>query len=101
MRTYEELVKEAITKAHQEAQAIEEAENLRFEVGKTYQTRSICNHDCIFKITITKRTEKFVTVDKRGETTRCKIHMIDGKEVIFPYGQYSMCPVFHADDIAA
>lgn len=97
MRTYEELVKEAIEKAQQEAQT----KNLRFEVGRTYQTRSICNHDCIFEIVITKRTAKFVTVDKRGEVTRCKIHMIDGKEVIFPYGQYSMCPVFHADDIAA
>lgn len=98
MKTYEELVKEAIAKAHKEA---EEKENLHFEVGRTYQTRSICNHDCIFTITVTKRTAKTVIVEKRGELTRCKIHVIDGKEVIFPFGQYSMCPVFHADDIAA
>ena len=102
MKSYEELVKEAIRKAREEA-AAKAAENKvkRFEVGATYQTRSICDHDCIFTIKIIKRTEKTVTVEKQGKQSRCKIHLIDGKEVIFPYGQYSMCPVFDADDKAA
>lgn len=104
MRTYEELVKEAIQKAHEEAAAKAAAakeEVKRFEVGATYQTRSICNHDCIFTIKVIKRTDKTVVVEEDGKQTRCKIHNISGEETIFPHGRYSMCPVFHAGRKAA
>ena len=60
MKTYAELVKEAIREAHEKA----ENEYKKFEVGRTYATRSICNSECMFKITIIKRTEKTVTIDK-------------------------------------
>ena len=53
--TYSELVKEAIRKAHEEAKAAAEVTKnqvAQFEVGKTYYTRSICNHDCIFSYTV-------------------------------------------------
>ena len=53
-----------------------------FTPGKTYWTRSICDYDCIFKITIAKRTAKFVT------TT-------EGK----PHGNYSMCAIIGADKV--
>ena len=56
--TYSELVKEAIRKAHEEAKAAAEAAKnqvAQFEVGKTYYTRSICNHDCIFSVKVIKR----------------------------------------------
>lgn len=106
MRTYEELVKEAIKEAHERAEAERKAaeqaasEFVKFEVGATYATRSICNHDCIFKVTIIKRTEKTVTVDKgNGKTQRCKIHTdMRSAETIFPYGSYSMCPVIDATE---
>lgn len=39
MKTYAELVKEAIREAHEKA----ENEYKKFEVGRTYATRSICN----------------------------------------------------------
>lgn len=59
--TYSELVKEAIRKAHEEAKAAAEATKnqvAQFEVGKTYYTRSICNHDCIFSVKVIKKNRK-------------------------------------------
>lgn len=104
--TYSELVKEAIRKAHEEAKAAAEATKnqvAQFEVGKTYYTRSICNHDCIFFVKVIKRTAKTVVVLKDGEEKRCKIGLSwNGKEeTITPWGVYSMCPVIGASDIAA
>ncbi len=106
MKSYEELVKEAIKAAHEKAEAEKKAakqaadEYIRFEVGATYATRSICDSECIFKITIIKRTEKTVTIDKgNGKVQRCKIykHLRDA-ETIYPYGIYSMCPVIDATE---
>lgn len=106
MRTYEELVKEAIKAAHEKAEAEKKAakqaadEYIRFEVGATYATRSICDSECIFKITIIKRTEKTVTIDKgNGKVQRCKVHTdLRDAETIYPYGIYSMCPVIDATE---
>ena len=33
-----------------------------FEIGKTYYTRSLCDNNMVFKVRITKRTEKTVTI---------------------------------------
>lgn len=100
MKNYGELVREAIRKAHEEA----EAEKTEFKVGKTYATSSICDHNCIFSYTIIKRTEKTVTIrDKFGSEKRCKIHRDDYRpiEYIYPQGIYSMCPVLDAGDLVA
>lgn len=35
----------------------------QFEAGKTYTTRSICDHDCIISLTVIKRTAKTITAD--------------------------------------
>ena len=32
-----------------------------FEVGKTYSTRSVCDSDCVFSVTIASRTKSTVT----------------------------------------
>ncbi|MCM1217207.1 MAG: hypothetical protein NC548_22130 [Lachnospiraceae bacterium] len=99
MTNYSELVKEAIRKAHEDAAAAAQAakdEIKAFEVGKTYQTRSICDHNCIFSIEIVKRTAKTVIVKKNGKEQRNKITVIDGHETIYPWGVYSMCPVIRA-----
>lgn len=100
--TYSELVKEAIRKAHEEAEATE-SQVAQFEVGKTYYTRSICNHDCIFSVKVLKRTAKTVVVLKDGKEKRCKINLSwNGKEeTITPWGVYSMCPVIGALGVAA
>lgn len=88
MTNYNELVKVAIKKAYEDAaaqQAAAEKEIRVFEVGKTYQTRSICNHDCIFSVEVVSRTAKTVVVRKEGKEQRNKITVIDGRETIHPY----------------
>ena len=94
------------TRISEEAKAAAEVTKnqvAQFEVGKTYYTRSICNHDCIFSVKVIKRTAKTVVVLKDGEEKRCKIGLSwNGKEeTITPWGVYSMCPVIGASDIAA
>ena len=86
MKTYAELVKEAIREAHEKA----ENEYKKFEVGRTYATRSICNSECMFKITIIKGN---------GKTKRCKTYTdMRNAEAIYPYGIYSMCPIIDASE---
>ena len=68
----------------------------KFEAGKTYTTRSIGNHDCIFKIEVLKRTAKMVTIrDIWGQEKRCKIYTDTNGEWIQPE-KYSMAPIFSA-----
>ena len=67
----------------------------KFEVGKAYEQRSICDHDCIFKIEVIKRTEKTLTYIYDGQQRRSKIKEWDGSEMIRP-DNYSMAPSFHA-----
>lgn len=69
-----------------------------FTVGIEVKSRSVCDHDCIFSATVTKRTAKMVTfAGTMLEPKTCKIHVdCDGNEFAFPYGQYSMAPVFKA-----
>ena len=73
---------------------------IRFQTGQNLETRSICDHNSIFKAEVISRTEKTVTVKTQGKIKRCKVHVHEninnGNEFIFPYGRYSMCPVFQA-----
>ena len=69
----------------------------QFIPGRTYSTRSICDHNCIFEITVASRT-------------KCTIKTTDGKtlriakweteyskaETVFPMGRYSMAPAIAA-----
>lgn len=64
-----------------------------FQAGKTYTGRSVCDHNCIFSVTIASRTAKSVkTTD--GKTFRVAIY--DGAEFIKPMGNYSMAPIIKA-----
>lgn len=72
----------------------------RFEVGRTYRCRSICDYDCIFSFTILARTEKTVTIKHHNNTVRRKVRLSDGVEAIDPHGRYSMSPVLRATDLA-
>ena len=73
----------------------------KFEVGKHYFTRSICDHNCIFAYTIINRTAKTVTIqDEFGKIKgRRKIYIYNGKETINPEGNYSMSPTVDAGDL--
>lgn len=76
----------------------------KFECGKIYQTRSICDYNTIFKIKILSRTEKTVTYlilgwpQSNKPKRKTRPFIFQGKESIYPLGKYSMAPVIDADD---
>ncbi|MCM1061961.1 MAG: hypothetical protein NC452_16965 [Eubacterium sp.] len=76
----------------------------KFEVGKKYATRSICNSECVWSYTVIARTEKTVTISDGKETKKCRINeklsAYRSAETILPEGNYSMCPVLDASKIA-
>ena len=75
---------------------------LKFETGKTYATRSICNSECVFCYTVFSRTACTVTlVDNHGNHVTCriskKVSEYRNAETVLPLGNYSMCPILSAD----
>lgn len=73
---------------------------MKFVVGKTYSTRSICDHDCIISATVAKRTASTVTLTggymgRDQKTFRVSINC-DGAEQFAPLGRYSMAPMIRA-----
>lgn len=68
----------------------------QFQVGRTYQVRSICDYECIFSFVILSRTEKTVSIRAHNNVRRRKIRLVDGVECIDPFGRYSMSPVLRA-----
>ncbi len=73
-----------------------------FAIGKTYTGRSVCDHECIFSLTVIGRTAKTIKVDlgRRG-TKSLKLHDGGDHEFVFPFGRYSMAPVISAEREAA
>lgn len=72
-----------------------------FAVGKTYSTRSACDHNCVFRFAIVKRTAKMITFTYLGKQHTRGVRVRDGVEVCLPLGSYSMAPVITANDVAA
>lgn len=69
----------------------------KFEIGKTYSMRSICDHNCIWEYTVIARTEKTITImDEDEKIQKCRINKSATEylkaETIYPLGHYSMCP---------
>lgn len=71
----------------------------KFEVGKTYATRSICDYDTWFRFTILARTAKQVSIKVNGNIVRRGLYIYDDVEQFKPYGSYSMCAIIGADDL--
>lgn len=71
-----------------------------FKSGATYYTRSICDHDCILRLTVASRTAKTVTMPNvMGQRKILRIAVDDrGNEYVKPWGSYSMCPIIDATD---
>lgn len=67
-----------------------------FEAGRTYWTRSICDHECIHRITVIRRTAKTIWTEC-GKTLR--VNSWRGVEQVKPFGSYSMCAVIGADRV--
>ena len=73
---------------------MEKQEIKKFEVGKIYQCRSICDYDCIWSFRVIKRTAKTVTLeDDHNKIITCRIAPKESQtvETVFPFGRYSMC----------
>lgn len=72
----------------------------KFEVGKTYQTRSTCDHNCIFTYDVIARTKKFITIKNEfDEIKRVGVSEYDGQEWASPEGRFSMSPTIRAGRI--
>ena len=77
----------------------------QFEIGKTYTTRSLCNHDCIITIKVTARTAQTITVINDSNEVQ-KLRIIkkmtewNNAETVLPWGKYSMAPIITAEKIA-
>ena len=71
--------------------------DIKFKAGRTYSTRSICDHECIFSFRVTRRTAKSVWITKDGETVRRSISIWNGVEQFFPFGHYSMAAIISAN----
>lgn len=78
---------------------------MKFEPGKIYFTRSICDHETIIKLKIAKRTAKTITAtscdntnwQSKGKTYRIYSVPYDPDERVNPWGKYSMSPTISAD----
>lgn len=82
-----------------------------FVVGKTYQTRSICDHECLITYTVVDRTPKTVKMVKgygneplklNGDNRKVETFRISERgtsEFIRPWGRYSMSPILEAYDV--
>lgn len=75
----------------------------KFVTGKTYQTRSACDHNCVISVEIVSRTEKTVTVKLDGELKTFRVKpLYDGRaEMFLPWGRGSMMPILDATDEVA
>lgn len=73
----------------------------KFEIGKTYTMESLCDRNCVWTYTVTKRTAKTITISDGTETKTCRVNAQVSEdrnaETIFPVGRYSMCPTLSAD----
>lgn len=70
----------------------------KFETGKTYSCRSLCDYECIYSFTIVSRTDAQVTISSNFGKVRRKVRIcnFDHCEMIDPLGRYSMSPVLRA-----
>jgi hypothetical protein len=71
----------------------------RFEVGRTYATPSITDHECVFSFMILGRSQQTVTVKIDGKVVRRGVKEFNGSEYFRPFGNYSMAAVIDAKDL--
>lgn len=73
----------------------------KFEIGKTYKMRSICDHECVWTYEVIDRTKCTVTLKSdHDEIIKCRINKKTSEyrntESVYPLGRYSMCPILSA-----
>ena len=76
----------------------------KFEVGKKYIMRSICDHNCTWEYEVTARTAQTITLADTftHEVIKCRVNKQvsewSNTESIFPLGRYSMAPILRAEN---
>ncbi len=72
-----------------------------FTANTEYKMNWIGDADLKTIIKVIKRTAKTITIKDlhSADLKRCKIHVYDNEEYIFPTGQYSMAPVLKAGKV--
>lgn len=72
----------------------------KFDPGKTYSCRSICDHECVWSFTIASRTKKTIRTTC-GKTLKinAKLSEYNQAETVFPLGRYSMAPTLRANEV--
>ena len=70
----------------------------RFVVGGTFQTRSVCAHNCVISVTIESRTACFVRTTEGQRFKVARSEVAGGEvETIRPWGSFSMAPTITAE----
>ena len=71
----------------------------KFEVGKSYATRSICDSECIIRVHVVSRTAKTIKAHTSKGERVLRINEYQGIEQVSPWGRYSMSPIVDATDL--
>ena len=72
----------------------------QFEIGATYYCRSICDYNCIFTITVAKRTAKTITTTEGKRLGIVKdLSAHNNAETVRPHGNYAMCATINAGSL--
>lgn len=74
----------------------------KFEIGKSYFCRSICDWDCIWSYKVIARTASTITLcdEDSKKVIRCRVSKWSREaEEVRPLGSYSMAPILSADYI--
>jgi hypothetical protein len=77
---------------------------IQFEAGKTYETRSNTDWECIISAEIVRRTDRTLVIKTRTnpEGKRVKIYRSNyngsAYEYFLPWGNFSLSPVITAKD---
>lgn len=74
---------------------------MKFEVGKTYLGRSICDSDCVYRMMVLRRTAKTITVSMGEGQKTLRPYSYRDVETVMPNGRYSMALTISADRAAA
>ena len=69
----------------------------KFEEGKTYTARSVCDANCVIAVTVQKRTARTITTKVRGKSKTLRVSEFGGVECVRPWGSYSMAPIVSAE----
>ena len=78
---------------------------VKFEVGKSYEMRSPCDVECIWKFEVLSRTASTVTIlnGSRVQTVRVAKNETEWNqaETVFPLGRHSMAPCLRASKVVS